>query len=416
MTTQQDSPAAEAGTRTGADRGRWAAVWALALTVATLNTSELLPASLLTPMAADFGASEGVIGQSVTATAILAIVTSLSISTVTRRFDRRNVLLVVAAAQIVSNLMVALAPDLFVLLTGRLLLGITVGGVWGLSASLALRLVPPAGVARALSLIFGGAAVASVAAAPIGAFLGGAIGWRAVFFCAAGLSLLAAVGLLFTLPALPAPRSGSSAGLLRALRLPGLIAGMVGVLFLFGGQQLLATYLRPFVESMGDISANGIALVLLVFGVTSFIGTMLAPALLRLSVRWTLVGAAAVEVIALVLTLTLSEASIVVSVALLGVWGLGVGVVGVGWSTWLARDYPDHAEAGGGILVAIIQGSMMIGALLGGGLIDANGPTAPPTASIVILAVGAAYTVFALRSGRKAVAEPAEGGARQGDE
>jgi len=118
----------------------------------------------------------------------------------------------------------------------------------------------------------------------------------------------------------------------------------------------------------------------------------------------------------LVLTLTLGEASIVVSVALLGVWGLGVGVVGVGWSTWLARDYPDHAEAGGGILVAIIQGSMMIGALLGGELIDANGPTAPPIASIVIPAIGAVYTVFALRSGRRALAELAGRGARQGDE
>jgi predicted MFS family arabinose efflux permease len=186
MSTDAVAPGGRTDLREAPTRSAWAAVWALALTVTTLNASEMLPASLLTPMAASLDASEGLVGQSVTATALLAIATSLFIAPLTRRFDRRHVLLVVAAAQVLSNLVVALAPDAGVMLAARVLLGLTVGGVWGLSASLALRLVPSEGVPRALSIIFGGASVAMVAATPIGAFLGGIIGWRGVFFAATG--------------------------------------------------------------------------------------------------------------------------------------------------------------------------------------------------------------------------------------
>lgn len=52
-------------------------------------------------------------------------------------------------------------------------------------------------------------------------------------------------------------------------------------------------------------------------------------------------------------------------------------------------------RAGGGILVAAIQGSMMTGAMIGGGPIDATGPL---VAAIAVLAVGAIHTAFALRA------------------
>lgn len=375
---------------------RWTAVWALALAVTTLNTSEMLPASLLTPMADSLGASEGLIGQSVTATALLAIATSLFIAPVTRRFDRRNVLLVVAAAQVLSNLVVALAPDAGVMLAARLLLGLTVGGVWGLSASLALRLVPTAGVPRALSIIFGGASVAMVAATPIGAFLGGIIGWRGVFFAAAALSAAAVLALALTLPRLPSQGDGNKFGLVRALRLPGLAVGMLGAMLLFGGQQLFMTYLRPFLEVIGGFDTNGVALVLLVLGVAGFLGTLAAPAFLARNIRFALAGAAAAQAVFLTLLFTVSGPQLI-TIGLIALWGLATGTVGVGWSTWLARTYSEHAESGGGILVAAIQGSMMLGAVIGGGLIDSVGAGGPLLAAVVILAIGAIHTCAALR-------------------
>lgn len=50
----------------------WRAVYALALGVFGLIVAEFLPASLLTPMASSLGVSEGMAGQAVTATALVA--------------------------------------------------------------------------------------------------------------------------------------------------------------------------------------------------------------------------------------------------------------------------------------------------------------------------------------------------------
>jgi len=376
-------------------------VWALSLGVASLSTAEMLPMSLLTPMAGSLAISVGMAGQAITASAVVAIITSLVIAPLIRGVDRRRVLLWLSAAQILSNLAVALAPSVLPLLVARLVLGIAVGGFWGLSASLALRLVPKPDLAKALSIIFGGGAVATVAAAPLGAFLGAHIGWRGVFVAAAGLALAAFVGQAATLPAMPVTVTTSLTGLWQTLRLPQIAAGMLGVMLLFGGRQMFATYLRPFLEHVTRFAVTGVSVTLLVLGVASFAGTAAAAPLLQRNLRLTLAILAGVQAMLAVLFVALGTipAGVLVITAL---WGIAAGMVPVGWSTWLTRTIPDRAESGGGILVAAIQGSMMIGALAGGVIIDTAGITAPVTASAAVLALGAIHTLIALRPRRQA--------------
>jgi hypothetical protein len=62
----------------GSREPAWAAVGSMALGVFALVTAEFLPASLLTPIAADFKISEGAAGQTVTATAALALLSASS--------------------------------------------------------------------------------------------------------------------------------------------------------------------------------------------------------------------------------------------------------------------------------------------------------------------------------------------------
>jgi predicted MFS family arabinose efflux permease len=69
----------------------WGAVISMMLGVFGLVTAEFLPASPLTPIARDLGVTEGLAGQAVTATAAVALVSSLLVATVTRGLDRRFV-------------------------------------------------------------------------------------------------------------------------------------------------------------------------------------------------------------------------------------------------------------------------------------------------------------------------------------
>ncbi len=134
----------------------WNAVWALTIGVSGLIIAEFLPAGMLTPMAKDLGISEGLAGQAVTATSILAVVTSLFIAFLTRKLNRRSVLLSLSFLLALSSLIVALAPGFALVLLGRVVLGISLGGFWSMAAAITIRLVPDSDVPKALSLIFGG--------------------------------------------------------------------------------------------------------------------------------------------------------------------------------------------------------------------------------------------------------------------
>ena len=76
--------------KAGSREPAWAAVGSMALGVFSLVTAEFLPASLLTPVAADFRISEGAAGQTVTATAAFALLSSLLVTAVIRNLDRRS--------------------------------------------------------------------------------------------------------------------------------------------------------------------------------------------------------------------------------------------------------------------------------------------------------------------------------------
>ncbi len=69
-------------------------------------------------MAASLGVSEGMAGQAVTATALVALDTGLLITPATKSIDRRWVLMFFSVLQIISSLLVAFAPNLHVLLMG----------------------------------------------------------------------------------------------------------------------------------------------------------------------------------------------------------------------------------------------------------------------------------------------------------
>ena len=153
-------------------RAQWPALVSLTLGVFGLVTAEFLPASLLTAMAADLGVSEGAAGQAVTATALVGAVAAPTMPLLTRRFDRRHVMLALTLLLLASNGLALFAHSLARLLVARVVLGVALGGFWSMAAALALRLVPETMFARAMALVLSGVSVATVCAAPVGAWMG----------------------------------------------------------------------------------------------------------------------------------------------------------------------------------------------------------------------------------------------------
>ena len=374
------------------EKPAWGAVFAMAFGVFGLITAEFLPVSLLTPIAASLQVSEGQAGQTVTVTALVALLTSLVIGNLTRRLDRRMVMLAFTLLLIASALLVAFAEDLTMILLARVLLGMAIGGFWTLSTAITMRLVPNDQVPRALSIVFSGISLATIIAAPLGSYLGGLIGWRNIFLLTGALGVLALFWQFFTLPAMPPENKARSGGVLDLLRRSVMRWGMLAVIMMFTGHFAFFTYLRPFLESAAQLNVNQLSLVLLAFGVANFFGTSLAGYLVTRSVSLTLSGMALLMSVTALVLVSFGGVSWLVAVGV-AVWGLAFGSMPTGWSTWISRAVPDDAESGGGLLVATIQLAITAGAAAGGWMFDLQGAGGVFLSSGVLKLL-AAITIF----------------------
>lgn len=375
----------------------WAAVVSLMLGAFSQVTAEFLPASLLTPIATDLGVSVGAAGQVVTATSLVGIVAGLATAIVTRSMDRRIVLWLLTALLIVSNLLSATAGNLPMLLFARVLLGISLSGFWSMAAATAMRLVPAESLSRAISVVFSGVSIATVSAAPIGAYLGDLWGWRNVFLLAAVVSVVVLVIQALTLPRLPPLSSPDARTLLVLMRRPSVRLVVIAIVVAISGHFAGFTYVRHFLEQVPMLTVTAISLVLLAYGVGGFFGNFAGGAIATRSAKAAVIaGSTSIAVLALVLFI-FGASGIVAGVAV-GLWGFAFGVLPVGFQTWMVRVASDEAESAGGLLVAAFQVAITVGAVVGGILVNGLGALGA-IGYLALATLAGAFLVLLSRSG-----------------
>lgn len=355
---------------------KWGAVWAMSLCAMVLVASEFLPVSLLTPIASELHITEGHAGQTISISGLFALVTSLFLTSIIGGTDRRNVLLFFTALMALSGIVVSLAPNVTILMVGRAILGICIGGFWSMSAATAMRLVPTKAVPKAVSILNGGAALSSTIAAPMGSYLGSIIGWRGAFFCVVPIAGIAFIWQWFSVPKLPVATIEKSRGqivtVLQLMTKPVVAFGMVSVVLLFIGQFSLFTYLRPFLETATKVHIGTMSLVLLAMGVSGLFGTFMISYSMNKRMYSLLVTMPFLMVLSAIALLVFGTYLPLVF-ALITIWGFLTTASPTGWWIWLSKTLPDEAEAGGGLMVAIMQLAITLGAGIGGVIFDSSG-------------------------------------------
>ena len=348
---------------------KWSSIWSLALGVSGIMIGEFLPAGVLTPMALDLKISEGVAGQAVTATSIIAVIASLLISFLTRKCDRKKVLLSLMISLIFSNLIVAFAPNFSVLLIGRVLLGITLGGFWSMAAAISIRLVSSENIPKALSIIFGAASFSAMLAAPLGSFLGNIIGWRNVFIISSFVGVIGFVWQVLSLPKLNPIGEVKLSTLLDVVKIPNFKIGLIAIGLAFCGRFATITYLRPFLEQDVKATPGQVTAIFFIFDLAYFLGTLFAGKLVEKNLNKSLYVPPVFLALSS-LALIFFHSNIFGTVFLIFMLGISFAPLPVSWSTWTAKSAPENTETGGGLYVASIQLSAAFGALFGGFIFD----------------------------------------------
>lgn len=283
---------------------------------------------------------------------------------------------------------------------GRGLIGVVIGGFWSMSAATAIRLVPTQQVPRALAIFNGGNALATVVAAPLGAYLGAIVGWRGTFLCLVPVALITLIWQWRTLPSMPGqPRQSGVRHVFKVFSLfrrSGVALGMAASSLFFMGQFSLFTYVRPFLETVTGVQVSTLPLILLSIGIAGLTGTLLISRALNWGFYPTLIAISVLmALIALGLIAFGNRTAIVIS--LLALWGLAGTAAPVGWWAWVARTFPRDAEAGGGLFVAVVQLAIGLGSTVGGLLFDHGGHQHAFVASAALLLFAAMLTLMASR-------------------
>ncbi|ADB34468.1 major facilitator superfamily MFS_1 [Kribbella flavida DSM 17836] len=350
-------------------RVNWLPVWAVTAGTFLLVTAEQLPIGLLTGVGDSLSVSEGTAGLLVTVPSLVAAIAAPVVPLLIGTLDRRLLLAGLMALMTAANVVSALAPNYPVLIGSRFLVGVAVGGFWAVAGGLAVRLVPPAHVARATAVVFGGVGAANVLGVPIGALLGTWAGWRVAFAALGALALVTFVVLLAVLPPLSAAQPVRLRELAGQLANRGVRIGIVATLLVVTGHFCAYTFMSPVLQDISGVDERFIGALLFGFGAAGIIGNFVAGALLPRSLYRTVAGiVAALAVVLLVFPVAGGRPA--TGIGLLVAWGLAYGGVSVSLQSWMMRVAPRSVEAATALWVATFNLAIGLGALGGAVVID----------------------------------------------
>jgi DHA1 family chloramphenicol resistance protein-like MFS transporter len=250
----------------------------LALAVFAMGTSEFMLAGLLSDLAADLGVSAGAAGLLTSGFAAGMIIGAPLIAALARHWPPRASLLAFLGLFLAAHVVGALTDSFAILLATRVVAALANAGFLALALTATARLVAPDRQGRALAVLLGGTTIATIAGVPGGALLGAFLGWRAAFWAVALLCLPAALGVIRGLPA--AAPAGEHGPLLRSelreLRRPRLVFVM-GLGALVNAATFGAfTYIGLVVTGTARLGTAWVAVVLVLFGLGSFVGVTAA--------------------------------------------------------------------------------------------------------------------------------------------
>jgi predicted MFS family arabinose efflux permease len=392
MQNQTNTLATEAETSPSHHHSPWPAVISIAIGAFALVTTEFLPVGLLPAIAAELRVTEGVAGMMVTVPGLVAALAAILVTVGIGKTDRRFVLWSLTGTMLVSNLIVALSHSFPLVLFGRALLGIGVGGFWALGPALSTRLVPPGSEPRALSMIFAGVSIGTVAGVPAGALLGELFGWRIAFHAGGVVALLVLLTQMRLLPSLPAKSSVTFRQLPEMLRVPKARLGIFITMLVFIGQFAAYTYITPFLSQVAHLDARTISILLLVYGAAGLAGNVIGGKILARSVRAGLITTGVVMGLSTAL-LPLLGTGLIGATLLVIVWGIAFGMMPMSVQTWIFQAAPHAMESGGAVFVTTAQIALASGALVGGVAVDHLGVSSAMVVGGVLALAMAAVTM-----------------------
>ena len=250
-------------------------LWPLLFGNFVIGTGVMVVPATLNEISDALEVSVATAGQLISAGAVLMCLGAPLLAAVVAGWDRRRLLAISMIWYGVLHLACIAAPSFAALLPLRVITMLAPAIFTPQAAACVGLLVPPEQRGRAVTFIFLGWSVASVLGMPLGAFVGGTLGWRSAFGMIGLLSLASAVWVWRAMPDGVKPPALSAAAWRETLRSRALMLCVLVTLLCSAGQFVLFSYFAPYFKQKIAITPGELSLLFLWFGVFGFIGNML---------------------------------------------------------------------------------------------------------------------------------------------
>lgn len=251
-------------------------LYVLMLTIMVVVMSEFQTAGMMPQIAADLGVSTGQVGTVVTLYALgMALGGPLLVYLLRHRPPKAS-LLIVIGTYAALEVLVPLIHEFWWLALLRVLTGCLSGAAYGIAVAYSARLAPsPEKIGEAVSIVLGGIMIGTVIGLPLSHFLAARWGWQSSFYILGIAAFAVFLISLLTLPAREAATQEAAAQDLRKLRSPKLWSRYLVSLLTIGAAFAGFSYFTPLLEQNAGFATNTTTLILLAYGIVSFIGNLI---------------------------------------------------------------------------------------------------------------------------------------------
>jgi predicted MFS family arabinose efflux permease len=251
-----------------------AVLWSLLFGNFVIGSGVMVVPGTLNDISSNLDISVAKAGQLISAGALLMCLSAPLLAALVAGWDRRRLLALSMVWYGLMHLACTTSTTFAALLPLRVLTLISPAIFTPQAAACVGLLVPEQQRGRAITFAFLGWSVASVLGMPLGAFIGGTLGWRSAFAVVGIMSLASAWWVWRAMPNGIKPPALSMAAWAQTLRSPALMLCVLVTVLYAAGQFVLFSYFAPYYKLKIGITPGQLSLLFMWFGAFGFIGNI----------------------------------------------------------------------------------------------------------------------------------------------